>query len=201
MAEFLECFPSTIVYLINNPLTNVFVGMLGSIFTCLTLLWYYYPNKIASVLVASGFSDKLSSVEFLNACLVTVTICGLLLLDLLLDFWSSLNDYRSRLHERKRRALLLKPENNATESEKATEIIEYDFKEIFTRLMYITCVLVASISVWVGRPEYRCILGNFIFTYLSTTHTDFHKLILFCRYTVGYFAVRFRNITMFTICI
>ena len=158
MAEFLDFFPSRIVGLIAHPFTNVFVGMLGSYTSCLSLIWYYYPNKIAPVLVASGFSEKLSSIEFLSACLVTATISSLLLLDLLFDVWSAWDDYRTKQVERNKRALMAKPE---TEIEKSSEIDDYDIKEFFTRFMYIISCLVASISMLAGRPAYRCILGIF----------------------------------------
>ena len=175
MSSLLDTVPATIVRIINNPLTNLIIGALGSYVACLSLIWYYYPNNITPVLLVSGFSEKLSSVQFLNTSVVMVTICGLLLLDLSLDFWSSWYDYRSRQNERKKRTLLMKPEETigGTEQEKFTEIDDYDFKEYFTRLMYIVCCLVASIMILASRPDYRCILG--------------------------YVASRFRNISMYTI--
>ena len=181
MAEYLETVPSAIYQFLTNPVTNVIVGCIGSYVSCLSLWWYYYPNEIAPVLASSGLSEKLSTTQYLTTCIVTITICGLLLLDLSLDVWSSLDDYRSKQNYRKKQAALnMKPDstNVVAEIEKSTEIEDYDFREFFTRLMYIIACLVASISVWAGRPDYRCILGNSMLFFPTLYPTPILDLIL-----------------------
>ena len=153
---------SRIVWFLGSPYTNILVSVLGGLASCFSLLWFYYPNHIDPSLAASGLSDKLSSPSFLNACVVTMSIGGLLLLDLILDISAFLIEYRT---------VRKKP---TIDKEKANDQLQ----EYLVRFLYISCVLVASVSIWTGIAEYRCILG--------------------------YFSVRFRNtimfgVTMFTV--
>ena len=160
----LECchpLSSRIVGFICHPYTNILVGALGGLACCFSLLWFDYPNKIDPSLAASGFSANLSTPAFLNACLVTMSIGGLLSLDLIMDVLVFMIEYRSMQIDRK------KPN---TDHEKTID----QLNEFLVRFLYVISVLVASVTIWTGKAEYRCILG--------------------------FFAIRFRNIVMFGVC-
>ena len=160
----LECcchsLSTRIVRLILNPYTNILLSILIGLASCFSLLWFYYPNNIDPSLAASPLSANLSSPVILNASLVTISIGGLLLLDLIMDVLLFLIEYRSMHIDRK------KP----TSGEKTKD----QLNEFLVRFLYIISVLVASLTIWIGKAEYRCILG--------------------------YFAIRFRNIVMFGVC-
>ena len=165
MRQLLDLVFSRIVWFLGSPYTNLLVSVLGGLASCFSLLWFYYPNRIDPSLANSGLSDKLSSPAFLNACVVTMSIGGLLLLDLILDISAFLIEYSSIQTIRKKPTI---------DKEKANDQLQ----EYLVRFLYISCVLVASVSIWTGIAEYRCILG--------------------------YFSVRFRNtimfgVTMFTV--
>ena len=159
----------TLVRLLGNPYNTILASVLGGLALCFSLLWFYYPNHIDPSLASSEFSASLSSPAFLNACLVTMSIGGLLLLDLIMDVSAFFIEYRSIKMYRKKliNDSITKP---ATEKEKTSD----QLKEFLVRFLYIICVLVPSITVWTGKPNYRCILG--------------------------YFGIRFRNIVMIGLC-
>ena len=161
----LECccrsLSTKIVRLILNPYTNILISVLVGLASCFSLLWFYYPNTIDPSLAASPLSANLSSQVILNASLVTISIGGLLLLDLIMDVLVFLIEYRSMQIDRK------KP---TTGHEKTID----QLNEFLVRFLYIISVLVASVTIWTGKAEYRCILG--------------------------FFAIRFRNIVMFGVC-
>ena len=159
MSHFLYTFLSKVVRLLGNPYTILSVGIFGGLTCCFSLLRYYYPNTIDPSLSASGFSEKLSAPTFLNVCLVSMAIGGLLFFDLFLDISGWSIEYRSTQKER------IKPEQDNTIDQ---------LKEFLLRFLFIICVLVSSVSMWVGRSDYRCILG--------------------------YFAIRFRDIVQFSAC-
>ena len=161
---------SKVMRLLGNPYTTLSAGIFGGLACCISLLRYYYPNNIDPSLSDSGLSEKMSSPEFLNACLVSMAIGGILLFDLLLDVSSFLIDYRSTQRELEKTNHASSVDKLTAEKENSIELL----KEFLLRFLFIICVLVSSISIWKGRSEYRCILG--------------------------YFAIRFRDIVHFSAC-
>ena len=186
MSHLLDSLPSKVVKLLNSPYSILLAGVVGGLSCCFSLLWFYFPKTIDPSLSASGFSATLSTPGVLNTCLISASIGGILLFDLILDISTVYIEHRSKQRMRNTKPFIEK-ENSIDQ-----------LKEFLLRFLFILCVLVSSISIRNSRSDYRCIAGYFAIRFrdiiqfsltmfsvvdtFSTQHGDFlHWFCLACR--------------------